>query len=280
MRRVILALALALLSGAAGPAGAGPKDGALVRLLTLDEARPWAAVGRVNVEGAGFCTGTLIAPDRVLTAAHCLFHPRSGRPVTADRIHFLAGYRQGTPLAHRRVRRYVIHSEYRRNEGDRETQLRADVAVLELDQPVAASVVQPFERADRPRTGDPVTLVSYAKERAEVPSIQEPCHVLARRGRVMLLSCDVNYGASGAPVFVRGTDRPRIAALISAMAEWEGRPVAVSIELGQTLDEVLATLSTTDPNFRTIRPALTEEAGALVRSPEPGFRKVSRPPQP
>lgn len=275
MHRLILAILLLL----ATPAFA-EKDGALQRLLSLDEARPWGAVGRVNVAGRAFCTGALIAPDLVLTAAHCLFVGSSDRMVKPGEVHFLAGFRKGTFVAHRRVKRFRIHRDYDRSDPRPDRLLTADLAVLELDLPVAASEAQPFERARRPRTGDPVTLVSYARERSEVPSIQEPCHVLVRRGRVMLLSCDVNYGASGAPVFVRDGTRSKVAALISAMTEWEDRKVAVAIELDPVLDEVLGDLATAVPERRTVRPGDPVAAVPPPVRPDPALtgRKISTPP--
>ena len=44
----------------------------LVKLGDRDDLLGWEAVGRLDQEGVGFCTGTLIAPDLVLTAAHCV----------------------------------------------------------------------------------------------------------------------------------------------------------------------------------------------------------------
>lgn len=276
----LLILLLIVVSSAALPARAETPDGELHRLLTLDEARPWGAVGRVNIAGSAFCTGTLIAPDLVLTAAHCMFFARTGRPVPASRVHFLAGWRKGTHLAHRKVRRYVVHRDYERDSDDKSAQLRADIAVLQLESPVGSNAVVPFERATRPRHGDPVTLVSYARERSEVPSLQEPCFVLGRQGKVLLLSCDVNYGASGAPVFVMSDARPKVAAVISAMTQWRGRKVALSIDLRPALDEVLQELATTDPNFRRVTPGSEIPLQQRVGQPTgPSLRKVSRPPK-
>ena len=42
---------------------------ALRLLMTGDDSRGWHAVGRLNIGDNSFCTGALIAPDLVLTAA-------------------------------------------------------------------------------------------------------------------------------------------------------------------------------------------------------------------
>ncbi|MEM8798570.1 MAG: trypsin-like serine protease, partial [Pseudomonadota bacterium] len=53
-------------------------ESALKRLDTGDDSRGWEAVGKLNIDGRGFCTGALIAPDIVLTAAHCLYDKETG----------------------------------------------------------------------------------------------------------------------------------------------------------------------------------------------------------
>ena len=46
----------------------------LTSLETLDQGRDWMAVGRLSYQnGQGFCTATLVAPDLILTASHCVY---------------------------------------------------------------------------------------------------------------------------------------------------------------------------------------------------------------
>lgn len=207
-------------------------------LLTSNDSRGWEAVGRVNIAGRQMCTGALIAPDLVLTAAHCLFDKTSKRRVDAARIEFLVGWRGGRALAYARIKRTVLHPEYTFATEPDSIRVRNDVALLQLVRPIRKTSVTPFQTGVRPRKGAIVGVVSYAHDRSESPSLQENCRVLARQSGTLIMSCEADFGTSGAPVFTIKDGVARIVSVVSAMAEVDGRKVS----LGMSLEEPLAVL--------------------------------------
>ncbi|MGR3291266.1 MAG: trypsin-like serine peptidase [Paracoccaceae bacterium] len=220
---------------------------ALKALLTGNDSRGWEAVGRLNFAGKTFCTGSLIATDLVLTAAHCLFDRADGRQFRPDEIEFLAGWRNGRANAQSGVRRTIPHPEFELSSNDRSVRVANDLALLQLSQPIRKSSVQPFETQSRPRKGAAVGVVSYGWDRAESPSIQEVCYVLARRSGTLVLSCDVDFGSSGAPIFtVDDAGVARIVSVISAKAEIGGRSVSLGSNLQKPLGELMAILAHVD----------------------------------
>ncbi len=222
--------------------GAFAQDANLKSLDNGVDAKAWEAVGRLDINGDGFCTGTLIAPRLVLTAAHCMFDRDTQQQIAAGRVEFLAGWRNGRAGAYRDVARIVVHPDYAYDGELSSERVRNDLALLELQQPIRNGSITPFKTAARPRAGDLVGVVSYALDRAEAPSLQEVCEVLARQDGVLVTSCTVDFGSSGAPIFVVVDGQAQIVSVVSAKAEVRGKAVSLGTALGQPLAELQAEL--------------------------------------
>jgi trypsin len=161
----------------------------------------------VDATTMALCTGTLVSPSVVLTAAHCV----GGSPV-AIRVTF---FPDGTTAAHYWALAYAIHPEYSFPD--------ADLALVLLEAPVAGVASVPLT-ARKPRSGKSGTIVGYGRDEAGIVGLKQKGTVRLRRcprrvpqlgllpgslGRALCWRSrpgeqDTCHGDSGGPLLVGG----------------------------------------------------------------------------
>ncbi len=205
----------------------------------------WEAIGRVNI-GRKYCTGTLISRDVVMTAAHCVYM-NNGKTVPPKAVRFMAGYHHGQAIVTRNVTKVVVAPGYNHSDGGpfSADAMSRDVALLKLDRKVVSSEADPFKLLEGINSSKDVSVVSYGRGRDNVLSREAKCNILHSYPRgIVSLNCDVTFGTSGAPVFVKQDGLLRILAVVSALGnDNDGKKIAFAVLASDIVDELLAELS-------------------------------------
>jgi hypothetical protein len=105
-RRRWLHMVLLVMIAAADPATAA------TRVPVDPNTPPWNAVTKVQTNIGTPCTGVLIASSVVLTAAYCLYNPRTRALLQPVSLHVLFGFERGNYHRHLLVARYRLGPEY------------------------------------------------------------------------------------------------------------------------------------------------------------------------
>jgi MYXO-CTERM domain-containing protein len=245
-----------------------------------------ATVALVDVSGNFFCTGSLVRPDIVISAAHCFQDPDTMRWMTAQemRVASNALNAQPAPAGQRHgVSRYVRHASYPRNDINQHPSGMGrddDIAIVFLSDPVHSQAPVPIFPADRldelePRrtaiivSGYGITDVTGQNDRSgqlhvgETPYLERSAHELLAGGNGLTDTCN---GDSGGPAYVV-LDGTRY--LLGATSR------AAHDSQGDCGDRGLYTLV---PGYMDWLEA--ETAGAIGGPPDPPGEPEAPPPEP
>jgi protease YdgD len=197
-------------------------------------AMPWRGVGRLQREGT-ICTGALVGPRSVITAAHCLVGRVEGGNgiMPAASFRFLLGYNRGRWAAEARVEAIRLDPEFDAT-GQSPGPDWADWALLTLDRPIGTpDRVLPLLR-EAPLSSDRAMVGGYQQGQRDVLLGDPDCRVVGRTsrdlGRPMLLhDCTATRGASGGPVLVELPEERGWAVAGVLVAMRRGMPLGVAV---------------------------------------------------
>ena len=212
---------------------AGPVSAQIVvpDALTASEHTNWRAIGRVDVRignRGSSCTGTLVTPTTVLTAAHCVVSDKSGTFAKPSQVTFSTGFFRNRAAARVRAAAIELPRNWQLKPEMSRRDIWADLAIIRLAQPVEN--VRPIPVARRGLTRE-FRVLGYRFDRPDRMTDYRRCFLLRGGGRALLLSCGVASGTSGAPVLFQTSSGWATAGVVSSGNEFEVIAAPVSPDL-------------------------------------------------
>lgn len=202
---------------------------------------PWSAVVKVNRRTGGYCTGVLVEPDKVLTAAHCLWLSRTGHWLTPDALHVVVNYRRGDWTDDAPVLSYVMGPDADLPREGENARLPLDWALLTVAKPLGRPIPLAAPGEDAVGPGEAMMQAGFSQDARHVPTMNRACNIVAvvRGGALFLHDCDAVHGDSGSPLMIAAPDGSvRLVGIHSATVTQGGTVLGAAVS-AQTLRAAL-----------------------------------------
>jgi protease YdgD len=229
---------------------------------------PWSAVGRVNLSGHGYCTGTLVGEGLVVTAAHCLWNRRLQRWWRTSDVHFVPGYQRDTYPAHSRAKAIHVAPNFPTPPRTTGAAFMNDWALIELEVPLGdkAGIVGwlPFDVGMWRKLGGPqlsLLVAGYRADRPHVLAVDHDCHVRAftAEGRLIEHRCAILFGDSGGPLLAEVDGIYRVVGITTGIKRTDSGLVGVAVPSVRFREALEARASRSGPG-KAPRPPESPEA--------------------
>ena len=167
------------------------------------------------------CTGTLVAPDLVLSAAHCVMDPWKRTPFPLKDIHFLAGVLGSENNGHATAKCLHFPKDYEfvpPTLPSKKVPIRAffkDAVVIVLNEKLAVEPV-PLAQGVVAEPGLRLVHAAYPKDRRFALTAQLGCHLLRAdlEGPLWFNDCDTRPASSGGPLFTQLDSKLKLVAIM------------------------------------------------------------------